>query len=172
MRRFLQKREPEPEPVSVNQAVQDALALATAGDVDQLELGVDLDLDPADPHVLADRVEIQQLIFNLIRNAIEAMTESPRKELHIGTAVVGGDVEISVRDRGPGLAIDGEDLFTPFLTTKSDGLGLGLAICRSIADRRGGRISARGNAEGGALFCVMLPHADGLAARRSFQDGI
>jgi two-component system sensor kinase FixL len=157
LRRFIQRREPRAEPISVNEAVSDALALATADEVEQLELGTDVRLDPANAMVMADRVELQQLIFNLVRNAIEAMQHTARKELRISTVVKRDRVEIHVIDSGPGLSIDREDLFEPFITTKPNGLGLGLAICRTIVKRRGGEISACNGPSGGTMFLVNFP---------------
>lgn len=157
IRRFIQHREPQPEPIPVNEIVLDALALATAGDVEQLELGTDLNLDPSDPMILADRIELQQLLFNLVRNAIEAMETASRKELGISTAIRDHMVEIIVADTGAGLTIDPDDVFSPFLSTKREGLGLGLAICRTITERRGGEIGVVESTSSGTTFAVRFP---------------
>lgn len=167
LRRFIQRKQPQAEAISVNEAVRDALALATAGDVQQLELGTQVELDPARPFIMADKVEIQQLIFNLVRNAIEAMEQSAYRQLRIVTSARPHNVEIQVIDTGTGLTVDPDDLFEPFITTKINGLGLGLAICRTIVERRGGQIFARNEQACGASFTVVLPRADAQPANDS-----
>ena len=113
------------------------------------------------PPVRGDRVELQQVVLNLMINAIEAMTaiSEARRELLIRTATVeGGSVRISVCDSGPGLAPGIEEtLFEAFNTTKPNGLGLGLSICRSIIEGHGGRLSATANSPRGAVFEFTVP---------------
>jgi C4-dicarboxylate-specific signal transduction histidine kinase len=113
------------------------------------------------PLVRGDRVELQQVILNLIINAVEAMsalTGGPR-ELQVATGRIESDhALIAVRDTGPGLApIVAENLFKAFNTTKPNGLGLGLSICRSIVESRGGRMWATANTPRGAVFQFTLP---------------
>jgi PAS domain S-box-containing protein len=117
------------------------------------------------PLVQGDRVELQQVILNLILNAVEAMSEMGEgsRELLIGSGTTeSGDVLVAVRDSGPGLAPDAfERLFKAFYTTKPNGLGLGLSICRSIIEAHGGHLWASGNAPRGAVFQFTLPgHSD------------
>jgi two-component system, LuxR family, sensor kinase FixL len=110
------------------------------------------------PRFLIDRVQIQQVLLNLIRNAIEAMADSPRRELVIRAAASpNGMAEISIADTGPGLADTvRERLFQPFITTKASGMGVGLSICQSIIELHGGQIWASANPGGGTLFRFTL----------------
>jgi signal transduction histidine kinase len=113
------------------------------------------------PLIQGDRVQLQQVVLNLILNAVEAMSsvDDARRELSIGTARRGADeILVAVRDSGPG--IDPEHLervFDSFYTTKPGGMGLGLSICRSIIDAHGGRLWAAANEPRGAAFQFTLP---------------
>jgi two-component system sensor kinase FixL len=111
------------------------------------------------PPVLANRTELEQVLINLIKNAIDSMAASPRRELRITTRVIeSGAVMVSVRDTGKGIAADELDkVFNPFQTSKKEGLGLGLAICRSLIESYGGQIWAEQNGDGGAEFNFTLP---------------
>jgi two-component system sensor kinase FixL len=146
-------RQPEP----INQILEDAVALAG---IDPRARGVSfrLDPDPAAPLVAADRIEIQQVVFNLVRNAIEAMDDRRRKTIRLSTARRDAEVEIAVADSGPGVPPElQERLFRPFVTTKSTGMGIGLSICRRIVDGHGGRLWAENGPKGGAVFRFTLP---------------
>lgn len=119
-----------------------------------------VELAALDGRVNADRVQLQQVIINLIINACQAMStvKAAQRTLHIRTQVQGGDVVLEVSDRGPGIAADVlPSLFNPFFTTKENGLGIGLSICRSIIDFHGGRIWATSPAGQGASFFIALP---------------
>jgi signal transduction histidine kinase len=122
---------------------------------------VTLDLAPDLPAACADNVMIEQVILNLVRNAIESMHETTpqRRELSIRSFVCApGGIEIEVADNGRGLPAQlEENLFTPFFTTKPDGMGMGLHICRSIVEIHGGRLWAGRNATGGSTFHFTLP---------------
>jgi signal transduction histidine kinase len=113
------------------------------------------------PSILGDRVQLQQVILNLIMNAVEAMSEvaGGTRELLISTGEAeSGVVLVTVSDTGPGLPqANPERLFEAFYTTKASGLGMGLSICRSIVQNHGGRLWAMPNEPHGAVFCMMLP---------------
>ena len=111
--------------------------------------------------MFCDRVQIQQVLLNLMRNGIEAMADSEARELLIATTVdSAGDALVSVRDTGAGIADDVmSQLFQPFMTTKAEGMGVGLSISRSIIENHGGRIWAEPNRPSGAVFKFTLPLA-------------
>jgi two-component system sensor kinase FixL len=138
--------------------VEEATALAMVG---AREKGVRLRIDiPADiGAVLADRVEIQQVLVNLVRNASEALQDAQRRDVTVSARKRSDElIEVSVADSGPGIAPDvAANLFKPFLTTKSQGMGVGLSICRSIVEAHGGEIWATEAPGGGALFSFTLP---------------
>jgi two-component system, LuxR family, sensor kinase FixL len=122
------------------------------------EITLRTDIEHHLPDVFVDPVQVQQVLINLIRNAAEAMAETPRRELHVGAAAEGTLVRISVRDTGSGLSPELADrLFRPFTTTKPNGMGVGLSICRSIIEQHGGRIWAEPQAAGGTAFHFTLP---------------
>src|SRR5262249_8821880 len=149
LRSFIEKREPHRVPEDLGRTVEDAIRL---GMTDAGERGVHLQTDVASdlPPALIDRIQIQQVVVNLIKNAAEAMIASPRREITVAVAAVAPDfLQVSVADSGPG--IDGEiadKLFQPFVTTKKSGMGIGLNICRSIVEAHGGRLWAEANPGG------------------------
>ena len=158
LREFAARGESEPRVENVRKLIEEASALALVGAKD---LGVRVLLSFA-PHVdlvLADKVQIQQVLLNLIRNAVEAMEKSPKRELIISTAPDDEDmVRITVSDTGTGIAPHiGHQLFQPFFTTKRHGMGIGLSISRTIIEAHGGRISVTPNPGGGAIFRFTLP---------------
>lgn len=116
------------------------------------------------PKVHVDKIQIQQVIVNLVRNAIEAMEHSPRRELTISAERMpeARQVVMRVMDTGPGLAPEvAERLFQPFVTTKAHGMGVGLSICRSIIAGHAGELTVQANPEGGTVFSFTVPVADG-----------
>jgi signal transduction histidine kinase/integral membrane sensor domain MASE1 len=157
LRSMLTQGEIQRRPVDLNQVVREVLALAR-GDLITRNVSVVTQLDPQAALVLADPVQLQQVLLNLIVNACEAMSGSPLAErrLTIATRQVdeGRAIECSVADCGCGISrADSERIFQPFVTTKKQGLGLGLAICRSIVEAHGGRLWAENASEGcGAIF--------------------
>jgi len=156
LRSMLARGEIQRQPIDLNQVVRDVLALAHS-DLITRNVSVALQLSPQTPFVLADAVQLQQVLLNLVMNACDAMTGSPAAErrLTIATRFVEGGraVECAVADRGCGVPGDQlERIFQPFVTTKKHGLGLGLPICRSIIEAHGGRLWAENREERGAVF--------------------
>lgn len=145
--------------------ITEANALALVG---SRELGVEVQvaLDPEAELVLADRVQVQQVLINLIRNALDAMLESEERLLGISTAAGPGElVTIAVQDTGTGISDTVSDqLFQPFVTSKQSGMGIGLSICRTIIEAHGGRIWFERAPEGGTIFRFTLPRVDGSHA--------
>jgi two-component system sensor kinase FixL len=141
------------------QLIDEAGLIAFIG-TEALGIRRQLALDPRAQWVRADRIQIQQVLINLIRNAIEALAGSDQREILITTRVKGPMVEIEVADTGCGIACEEPDqLFSEFMTTKSEGMGLGLAISRTIVEAHGGKIEARRRDGGGAAFAFTLPRA-------------
>jgi signal transduction histidine kinase len=137
------------------------VARLVAGDAVLRNVVTRLELAPDLPPVHGDRVQLQQVVLNLILNGLDAMRDvKPRHRTHVlRTARGGGDtVEVTVQDSGAGIEkADLDHIFEAFYTTKADGLGMGLAIVRSIVEAHGGRVGARNNPEGGASFSFTLP---------------
>jgi signal transduction histidine kinase len=126
-----------------------------------------LSLEPGLPPVIGDAVQLQQVVLNLALNAMDAVQASPRtREVVLGTSAGrGGEVEIFVRDTGPGLSPEARlHAFEPFFSTKTQGLGMGLAIVRSIVERHHGRVNAENEDTGGAVFRVGLPIAAAISS--------
>ena len=162
LRGFVSKGETERRIVSLNQLVEEALALALVG-ARQHGIRPSLELDHTLPPILVDHVQIQQVVLNLVRNAVEAMQEVERRELVIGTRTIADleVAEVTVADSGPGIAPElAGQLFQPFVTTKKTGMGLGLSICREIVEAHHGRLSVAPNPSGGTVFRVTLPISD------------
>lgn len=166
MRDFIEKKEPNRQPEDLNGVVSEALAL---GVLDAADSNVDVKVDLASgiPPIPIDRVQIQQVMVNLMRNAVEAVQQSEQRELCVTTRLDGDFAAVGVSDTGPGLPEEiAARLFQPFVSTKSQGLGMGLAICRTIVEAHGGRLWVEPNPGGGTAFHFVLPvsdeaHADG-----------
>jgi len=159
LRSLLKKGDLQARPVNLGEIVGEVLDLLHS-DLIQRRVSVSTQLGPALPPILGDRVQLQQVLLNLIVNACDAMADQPPRDRQITiaeTLTAGGSVQLSVRDQGPGVAEERLDLiFEPFVTTKEAGLGLGLAICRSIVTAHGGRLWAANAPDGGATFIMEL----------------
>jgi two-component system sensor kinase FixL len=163
LREFVARGESERRVESLSKLIEDASTLALIG-AKENAVRVSFRLDPALDLVLADRIQIQQVLVNLIRNAIEIMSEGgQRRELDIATTSVGDDmVEVSVADTGDGIAPEVmARLVQPFVTTKRKGMGLGLSICRTIVEAHGGKIWVDSRQDGGTIFRFTLRAAEG-----------
>ena len=160
LRDFVSRGESEKRVESLSKLIEEAGALGLAGAREQ-NVQLRFELNPEADLVLADRVQIQQVLVNLFRNALEAMAHSPRRELIATNLKIADDmIEIVVSDTGPGFDDDVKsNLFQTFFTTKETGMGVGLSISRSIIEAHGGRMWAESNASGGATFRFTLPAA-------------
>lgn len=160
LRDFVAKRETHRSAENLIQVLEEGSALALVGTRSD-GVKTEMRLSPGAPLAVMDKIEIQQVLVNLIRNAVEAMSTSSRRELLISSAPAGAEeVEIAISDTGPGLADSiRERLFQPFATTKAAGMGVGLSLCRTIIEAHGGRIWAEDNPAGGTIFRFTLPTA-------------
>ncbi len=157
LRDFVARGEGERRVESITKLVEEANALALVG-AKEHDVRVRHRIDPAHDLIMADKVQIQQVLLNLLRNAIEAVAEGARRELVISTRPVAGSmVEVSVADSGPGISPDiAPQLFQPFVTSKPQGMGVGLSISRTIIEAHGGQIWTEPNPGGGAVFKFTL----------------
>ena len=169
IRDFSKKAPVRKESLEVNEAILEIMRLTDAAASENGVL-VKMQLSEGLPHILGDRVQLQQVILNLIMNAIEAMSQvsDGSRELLINTNNAEPDsVLVTVRDSGSGLPnVNPERIFDAFYTTKASGLGIGLAICRSIVEAHGGRLWATSNEPRGAIFCMMLPTEENSLEKR------
>ncbi len=160
LRNFVRNEELQHTHIEMNELVRTVVHLVDM-EARWHSLPVRLELYEPLPATLGDRILIEQVVLNLVHNAIEAMqqTEQHMRKLTIRTSMPGADtLQIEVIDTGPGISeADLKHIFEPFFTTKSDGMGMGLAITRSIIDAHGGRLTAVCNEQGGATFCFTLP---------------
>ncbi|WP_165886354.1 sensor histidine kinase [Varunaivibrio sulfuroxidans] len=162
IRRFLQKDTDERTALDINETLREAVSLFS-WEARHNDTQVVLDLDEKVPKVFAERIQIQQVILNLMRNAMEEMvsTNSAKRKLEVCTQNVGGAVKVSVRDYGPGLSREAIDrMFEPFYTTKSNGMGLGLSISRSIIEAHESQLTAHSEDGGGTVFSFVLASAN------------
>jgi two-component system sensor kinase FixL len=161
LRDFVQRGETDRRIESLSKLVEEASALALLG-VKDADIRVAIRLDPKHDLILADRVQIQQVLLNLIRNSVDAMLDSPERRLVISSEAVEGDmVQVNVADTGGGMAPEVmEKLFQPFVSTKPHGMGVGLSICRTIVESHGGRIWPEANSPRGTVFRFTLPEVD------------
>jgi two-component system, LuxR family, sensor kinase FixL len=157
LRDFVARGESERRIESLKKLLEEASALALVGAKDR-GVRVMFSLDPTLDAVLADKVQVQQVVLNLVRNAVESMEQSDRRDLMIGTERgADGMAIVKVADTGTGIAPEiANQLFQPFITTKSQGLGVGLSISRTIVESHGGRIWVEPNPDGGTVFRFTL----------------
>jgi C4-dicarboxylate-specific signal transduction histidine kinase len=156
---LFKRGQPSLAPLDVNELVRDTLELTRTNLLTRHVTPL-MRLAPDLPQVDGDRVQLQQLLLNLIVNAADAMEATPEAERHLtlSTTLSGAQIQVCVADRGPGVPASVLDnVFDPFWSTKAGGMGIGLAICRSIALAHRGSLSSTNAPEGGAVFCVLLP---------------
>jgi C4-dicarboxylate-specific signal transduction histidine kinase len=169
VRRLVAKREVELRRINVNEVVGEVLAFLR-NEAARRNITLTASLDAAVPEVMADRVQLQQVLLNLLINAMDAMAETLvlRRSIVVSTATLeDGSAEVAVADRGHGIAVENlPRLFDSFWTTKPEGMGLGLSVVKSILDAHGGSIRAHSNEHGGATFRVVLPAAPATAPVR------
>jgi len=175
LRQFVKNQEPDRKNLNLNELVRE-VAQFVGPDTKRREVTLGLDMQEPLPVVSGDPIQLQQVLLNLVRNGCDAMSETDPADRHvtIRTRFDGqNEVELSVDDCGHGLPQDGDlKVFEAFYTTKKDGLGLGLAISRSIVESHGGRIWATPNVDGGTSFQFSLPTANGAPHHDSGSDGI
>jgi len=158
LREFVTRGDTERRPEDIKRLIEEAGALALVG---SRERGIRslFEFGPDDDVVIADRVQIQQVLINLMRNGMEAMRDSETKLLTVTTRhAEPGRLEVTVADTGPGIAEDiAPQLFQPFVTSKANGMGVGLSISKRIIESHGGELTVRRNEAGGATFTFTLP---------------
>jgi signal transduction histidine kinase len=160
VREFVKKSEPQRCAVDLVEVLEDAIGFADI-DAHRTRIRIHTELEPELPPVYADRIMIEQVLLNLIRNGLDAMADTlpEARVLVVRVRTLGADVvEVAVIDRGHGISEEGRaQLFTPFYTTKAEGMGMGLNICRSIIEFHNGRLVVDANPEGGTIFTFTLP---------------
>ncbi|MBR0550972.1 PAS domain S-box protein [Stakelama marina] len=160
LRQFVSRGEVEMHPLHLDKVVEESVALMQLGG-GQYDITLDIDLSDDLPRALADRVQVQQVLVNLLRNAIEELRKMPKDQRRIGIRAKQIDaevIEMCIEDSGPGLPDNMLDqLYTPFVSTKKTGMGVGLSICRRIVEAHDGTLTAENKEEGGAVFRFTLP---------------
>jgi PAS domain S-box-containing protein len=157
LRAFIAHGEPDKIPLKLHKLIQNACD-DTSVEVKERQIRIRLQLNSEEDEVLADKVQIEQVLVNLMRNAKEAIEASERREIVISTSSSGIDVRVEIADTGVGLSEKVKSsLFEPFMTTKVKGMGVGLSISRAIIEAHDGRIWAESNPKGGAIFAFRLP---------------
>ena len=163
IRAFIKKEPAEKNPLDINEVIQEVLALA-GREIDENQVSIDRQLTTDLPLVLADRVQLQQVLLNLIMNGIEALaavTDRPRL-LRVQSRIdESADVFVAVSDCGTGFDVEVDRIFTPFFSTKVKGMGMGLSISRSLVESHGGRLWATTNSPHGAILSFTLPATEG-----------
>jgi C4-dicarboxylate-specific signal transduction histidine kinase len=161
VRAFINPQRANYEQLNINDVISHAIGMLQS-ELQRNTMDVQMTLTPALPLVRGDKVLLEQVVVNLIQNAIHAQLDKPTmtRRIDIHTILQDGAVQVSIADYGTGIPADKmANLFTPFFTTKSEGLGLGLNICRTIVEAHGGHIAVSNKPTGGAIFTITLPTA-------------
>ncbi|RZT36830.1 ATP-binding response regulator [Cupriavidus agavae] len=163
LRALARKSRPNVSTFDLNDMVRDVIGL-TKRDVERSGTRLVIALTPQPCPVAADLIQMRQVLLNLVRNAVEAMTETEREVRLLrvtSSRTAGGRIQVTVEDNGPGLTGEPARIFEPFYTTKEGGMGMGLSICRSIVDAHDGHLTGTTSPSGGAAFSFELPMARG-----------
>ena len=164
VREFVRRREPRREPLAIGELLA-SVARLMALDTAAHHVRVSFAIEPNLPQVPADRLMLEQVLLNLIKNAIEAMADAPLQARFLRLSADGeaGQVVVSVIDSGAGIGPEAQErLFNPFYSTKAEGLGIGLALCRSLIEYHGGTLTFANNAGSGCAFSFTLPCGESL----------
>jgi C4-dicarboxylate-specific signal transduction histidine kinase len=169
-RSMLRSRQLDKKPIDLHAVISESLTLV-GHDMRARQIEATVNLSSTPCVISGDQVLLEQVLVNLLVNAMDAMAETPpaRRRITISSEVSAADVAVSVRDAGTGLPAHFHDaFFAPFVTTKANGLGIGLTIARTIVDAHSGTIDAHNNPEGGATFIVTLRrnHTPGILSRQ------
>ena len=168
IREFVKRSEPRRQSIQISTVIENAVGLAEIH-TRRRQVSIVCNLPASLPDVLADPILIEQVLLNLIKNGLEAMDHTVHQNLLVDVFLHGDQIEVTVTDRGHGLT-DPERLFEPFFSTKSEGLGMGLNICRTIIESHHGRLWATTNPEGGTIFRFTLPCATSGTAQPNHQS--
>jgi C4-dicarboxylate-specific signal transduction histidine kinase len=158
---MLKREEREREPLNINTVLDEVLNLFHSEAIVR-NVAIERDFDRSLPPVFADKIQLQQVALNLVVNAADAMSENPheheKRKIILRTHATDHGIQVAVRDFGPGIdPAKLDDIWQPFFTTKSAGLGMGLNVSRSIVQAHGGRIWAENQPDGGAMFTFEIP---------------
>jgi two-component system sensor kinase FixL len=157
LRAFVTHAEVTRQPQNITNLIEEASALALVG-AKERGVKVLINIDPDLAPVSVDRVQIQQVLLNLIRNAVEAMEGCERRELRLAASMRGDQVLVSIGDSGRGVPPEiATRLFQPFVTSKAEGIGIGLSVCRTIIEAHGGKVWMEPDPGGGSMFRFTLP---------------
>ena len=156
---FVRKSEPKRAPCDLAEVIDDSVGFIESA-AKSRNIRIVREIQGMRPELMADQIMLEQVLLNLMRNALDAMADEPpeRRRLTIKLSQLGSQMEIRVVDLGPGIPIEVQQkLFTPFFSTKAEGMGMGLNICRSIIEFHQGRLWVENNPEGGTIFVITLP---------------
>ena len=168
IREFVKRSEPRRQSIQISTVIENAVGLAEIH-TRRRQVSIVCNVPAGLPDVLADPILIEQVLLNLIKNGLEAMDHTVHQNLLVDVFLQGDQIEVAVTDRGHGLT-DPERLFEPFFSTKSEGLGMGLNICRTIIESHHGRLWATTNPQGGTIFRFTLPCATSGTAQPNHQS--